>query len=56
VLEGIPDLNPKEGYQLNIANAPARWQVSSFYLIGRSMRHMPNEMSMTLKGLAYTST
>ncbi len=55
-LDGIPDLNIKEGYQLNISNAPTRWQASSFYVIGRSMRHSPHEMTMTLKALAWTTT
>lgn len=55
-LQGVPNLNVKEAYQLTVLGAPARWQTNSFFLVARSMRHVPNEMGMTLKGLAWLDT
>jgi hypothetical protein len=48
-----PNLGVIEGKDLTVAGAPARWETTSFYLVARTMRHDPDLMDMTVRGLAW---
>lgn len=49
----MPNLNVREGQQMNITGAPPRWQTTSFYIAGRAFERTADGLIMRLTGLAW---
>jgi len=49
----LPDLNIREGMTMTITNAPARWQTSTFFVVGRTFERTTVGLIMRVTGLAW---